>query len=177
MIPVRWRWEFLYLWQEIDQVLMKFVRGHLLVALLVGLLTSTGFFLIGLDFPFLLGMIAGLADIIPYFGPIIGAIPALALAILHSKKMALSVLVVMVVVQQLESNIISPKVLGSSVGLHPLTVILSFCWAASFMVFWACCWRCQRRHCQKFYCSTARGWDIAIRGMGSNRKQKLLLLK
>ncbi|MGI6553704.1 MAG: AI-2E family transporter [Clostridia bacterium] len=123
MIPVRWRWEFLYLWQEIDQVLMKFVRGHLLVALLVGLLTSTGFFLIGLDFPFLLGMIAGLADIIPYFGPIIGAIPALALAILHSKKMALSVLVVMVVVQQLESNIISPKVLGSSVGLHPLTVI------------------------------------------------------
>ncbi len=123
ILPFRWRSEFIYLWQEIDRVLMKFIRGHLTVALLVGVLTSVGLFLIGLDFPFLLGLIAGLADIIPYFGPIIGTIPALTLALLHSKKMAFSVLVVMAVVQQLESNIISPKILGSSVGLHPLTVI------------------------------------------------------
>lgn len=123
VIPVSWRTHVLPLWEEVDQVLMKFIRGHLLVASMVGVLTSLGLALVGVKFYLLLGIIAGIADLIPYFGPIIGAIPAVGLALLNSSQQALYVLLVMVVVQQVENNLLSPKILGDSVGLHPVVVI------------------------------------------------------
>ncbi|NLC76984.1 MAG: AI-2E family transporter [Clostridia bacterium] len=123
LMPEPWRMKTLHLWEEIDVQLIRFIKGHLLVASLVGLLTSIGFMIIGLEFPILLGAIVGVADIIPYFGPVIGAVPALAVGILHSKGQALGALVVIFVIQQLESNILSPKIIGSSVGLHPVWVI------------------------------------------------------
>lgn len=123
IFPAAWRREINQLWKEIDRVLMKFVRGHLLVALLVGLLTIIGLSLINVKFAILLGIIAGVFDLIPYFGPIIGVIPALFIALLDSKIKALYVIILMVVVQQIESNVLSPKILGESVGLHPITVI------------------------------------------------------
>ena len=73
-----------------------------------------------------LGLVAGVFNIIPYFGPLFGIIPAVALALLQSKKMALYVLIIMTLIQQIEGNIISPKILGKSVGLNPLMIILSF---------------------------------------------------
>lgn len=122
-LPEHWRLKILSLWDELDQQLIRYIKGHLLVALTVGILTSIGFFLIGLEFPFLLGIIVGVADVIPYFGPIIGAIPAFAVGILESKSQALSALLVIFIIQQLESNVLSPKIISSSVGLHPLLVI------------------------------------------------------
>ncbi|WP_227765892.1 AI-2E family transporter [Zhaonella formicivorans] len=122
-IPVANRSELLSLWEEIDTVLLKFIRGHLLVATLVGAATALGLALIGMDFPLLFGIISGITNIIPYFGPIIGAVPAILLALLQSETLALYVILVMAVVQQLESNLISPRILGQSVGLHPLLVI------------------------------------------------------
>jgi len=123
MIPETWRARILQLWAELDMQLIKYLKGYLILSLTVGVLTSLGFFLIGLEFPVLLGLMVGIFDIIPYFGPVIGAIPALAVGILESKSQALSALVVIVVIQQLESNILSPKIISSSVGLHPLLVI------------------------------------------------------
>ncbi|MBZ4688041.1 MAG: family transporter [Clostridiales bacterium] len=123
ILPTSFRDEFIELWQSIDWVLTKFIRGHLLVAGLVGLASTIGFTIINMKFAILLGIIAGLADLIPYFGPILGAIPAVALALLNSKWQALYVLIVMFIIQQLESNFLSPKILGESVGLHPLVVI------------------------------------------------------
>jgi predicted PurR-regulated permease PerM len=123
MLPPKWGTKVVDLWEEIDVQLIRYIKGHLLVAFTVGLLTSTGFFIIGLDFPFLLGIIVGVVDIIPYFGPIIGAVPAFAVGILHSKSQAIGALAVIFIVQQLESNILSPKIIGSSVGLHPVWVI------------------------------------------------------
>lgn len=123
LLPAKWRLKILSLWEELDQQLISYVKGHLLVALTVGMLTSIGFFLIGLEFPFLLGIIVGVADVIPYFGPIIGAVPAFAVGILESKSQALSALLVIFIIQQLESNVLSPKIISSSVGLHPLLVI------------------------------------------------------
>lgn len=122
-LPKSWREDFLFLWGEIDRVLMKFIRGNLLVAFLVGVLTSMGLIIIQLEFAVLLGLIAGLADLIPYFGPVIGAIPALVVALLDSPKKVIYVLIVMVGVQQIENSILSPKILGDSVGLHPVIVV------------------------------------------------------
>jgi predicted PurR-regulated permease PerM len=122
-LPVSIREEFINLWGKIDNVLTNFIRGHLLVAGIVGLLTTIGLLIIKMKFALILGIIAGLADLIPYFGPILGAVPAVVLALLDSNVQVFYVILVMIIVQQLESNLLSPKILGDSVGLHPLAVI------------------------------------------------------
>ncbi|MDS1030024.1 AI-2E family transporter [Bacillota bacterium LX-D] len=122
-LPLNKRSEILSIWSEIDLALLKFIQGNLLVALIVGIATSIGLTIVGMDFPLLFGIISGITNIIPYFGPIIGAIPAVSLALLKSQSLALYVILVMLIVQQLESNFISPKILGNSIGVHPLLVI------------------------------------------------------
>lgn len=123
--PQRCSADVLRLARQIDQVFASFVRGHLTVVMIVGVLTSLVFVLIGLEFGVMLGIIAGLAELIPYFGPLIGAVPAVAMALLQSKWLALKVIIAVTIIQQLEGNIISPKILGDSVGLHPLAIIAS----------------------------------------------------
>ncbi|SHE58052.1 AI-2E family transporter [Desulforamulus putei] len=124
-VPGEWTTDVLYLAKQIDHVFASFIRGHLTVVLIVGVLTSIAFMLIGLQFATMLGIIAGLAELIPYFGPLIGAIPAVAMALLQSKWLAVKVVIAVFVIQQLEGNIISPKILGHSVGLHPLAIIIA----------------------------------------------------
>lgn len=135
-LPPRYREELLNLWVMIDLVLRRFIYGHLTVALIVGVLTGIGLNLIGVDYAVTLGFIAGVADIVPYFGPIIGAVPAVCLALLQSKKMALYTALVMFIVQQIESSIISPKIISGSVGLHPLVIIFVLLLGGFFFGVW-----------------------------------------
>ncbi|MDG2830143.1 AI-2E family transporter, partial [Vibrio parahaemolyticus] len=78
-----------------------------------------------IDFAIVIGMITAIADIIPYIGPFLGFLPAVVLAFLSSPIKALWVAVFFVVIQWVENNILAPKVLGQSIGLHPLTVLLA----------------------------------------------------
>lgn len=111
---------------DINGVVSNFIRGQLLVALIVGVLSSIALYIVGLDYAVLVGMTAGLGNIIPYFGPILGAILAVIVGLTSGIPIkALLALVALVVVQQLDSNIISPKIVGDSVGLHPVFVMLS----------------------------------------------------
>ncbi len=125
LLPVSWRDEAVDLFREIDQVLGSFIKGYLLVAAIVGGMTAVVMALLGIDFALMLGLFAGLTELIPYFGPIIGAVPAVCLAMLESKWLAVKVAVAFLIIHQLESSIISPKILGDKVGLHPLAVIFS----------------------------------------------------
>jgi len=125
LIPVVARKDVILLGQQMDKILKSFLRGHLIVAFLVGGLTTIGLSLVGMEFALVLGLIAGVFNIIPYFGPLFGIIPAVALALLQSKKMAIYVFIIMVGIQQIEGNIITPKILGKSIGLHPLVIILA----------------------------------------------------
>ncbi|OAT81467.1 AI-2E family transporter [Desulfotomaculum copahuensis] len=125
IIPAPWRDDMLELSGEINQVLHNFVRGYLLVCLIVGTLSGMTMALLGLEFALMLGIFAGLTELIPYFGPVIGAVPALALALLRSKWLAFKVVLAVFVIHQLEGNLISPRILGNRVGLHPLAVILA----------------------------------------------------
>ncbi|MDA8441070.1 MAG: AI-2E family transporter, partial [Peptococcaceae bacterium] len=135
-VPRRVRGNLIHLAQEINFVLRKFIRGHLTVATIVGGLIGVGMQLIGMDYALLIGIISGLFDLIPYFGPIIGAIPAVGLAILKSPAMALRVALVIFVVQQVESNLIHPKIVGESVGLHPFLVVFVLLAGAKLCGFW-----------------------------------------
>lgn len=124
-VPVRYRDDLVLLGNEINQVLRNFIKGSLLLALIVGVLTTVGMYLIGMNFPVLIGVLVGVTNIIPYFGAIISAVPALLLALAKSKWLALYVLGLMILIQQIEGNILSPRILGDSVGLHPLVIIFA----------------------------------------------------
>lgn len=123
LFPVQLEASITALWEEVDRVLIGFIRGYLFVSVIVGIFTGVGLRLIGMDFVVLLGIGAGVSNFVPYFGPIIAAVPIISLALLSSTSLALQALVVMVVVQQLEGSLITPAVLGESVGLHPVTIV------------------------------------------------------
>lgn len=110
---------------DIEKVIAGFIRGQLTVALIVGTLTTVALLILGVRFAVVLGIIAGLAEIIPYFGPIIGAVPALAVTVVVSPVLALKVLLAFVIIQQIEAHLVSPRVMGKSVGIHPVMVIFA----------------------------------------------------
>lgn len=111
---------------DINGVLSQFLRGVLLDALIVAILSSIGFTIIGLKFAVFLGIFAGIFNVIPYFGPIIGTVPAFLVGILTGGvKEGLLAILVLIIVQQIDANLIYPRVVGSSTGLHPLFVLLA----------------------------------------------------
>lgn len=136
VIPQRWRMEWRRLWQDINHVIRQFVRGDLVIAVIVGVLVGIGVKLVGMEYALLIGLICGVFDLIPYFGPAIGAVPAVLLALTKSPAMAFKVALIIFIVQQLEGNIISPKLMGESVGLHPLWVIFSLLAGGEIAGFW-----------------------------------------
>jgi sporulation integral membrane protein YtvI len=123
LFPRRYRQWVAAMGSEMDRTLGAYFRGMLLICILVGIMTYLGLVILGVDFALLLGIIAGITNIIPYFGPLIGAVPAVLISLLSSPALALKVILVFVIVQQIESQLIAPQVLGRSLGLHPLIVI------------------------------------------------------
>jgi sporulation integral membrane protein YtvI len=124
LLPGRWRHHVVQLLREVDKVLAGLIRGQVMVALIVGVLVSTGLYLLGVRYFLIIGILAGLLDVIPYFGAFIGATPAVTVALLESPLLAVKVAALFFVIHQLEGTIIGPKILGDNVGLHPLSVIL-----------------------------------------------------
>lgn len=109
--------------QGIDISLGNYIRGQLLVCLFVGMATYLVFELLNLDYSLLLAIIMGLTNIIPYFGPIIGAVPALLIALTISGKMVVFVLIAVFLIQLIESNLIAPYIVGKSIAIHPVVII------------------------------------------------------
>lgn len=123
----KWKTELVFIIQQINDYLILFFRGQVLVALCDGILLTIGFLAIGLDYAFLLGMVAGVLSIVPFLGVAISIIPAIVLAVVQFNDWLhpLLVLGVFALVQFLEGFVISPKIMGDRVGLHPLTIILA----------------------------------------------------
>ena len=125
LVPRRFRNVLISLGKEVNLILSGFIQGQLLTALIVGILESIGLMIVGVKYPLVLGMIGGLANIIPYFGPYIGAIPAVAVALTDSPMRLLWTVIVFVVVQQLDNSYISTKIIESKLGMHPVTTIFA----------------------------------------------------
>jgi predicted PurR-regulated permease PerM len=136
IVPQRWRIGWQRVIQDISHIVRSFIRGNLIVALIVGILTGIGVKLVGMDYALIIGVICGIFDIIPYFGPLIGAIPSILLGLIQSPFMAVKVAIVIFVVQQIESDIISPKLMGDSVGLHPLWIVFALLAGGEIAGFW-----------------------------------------
>ena len=112
---------------ECDEILGAFIRGQLLVMLALGIVYSIGLKFVGLDLAFILGLIAGLASIVPYMGFIVG-ITAAGIAAwfqFHELPMLLAVGVVFTIGQMLEGMVLTPLLVGDRIGLHPVAVIFA----------------------------------------------------
>ncbi len=111
---------------EVNGVLSSFVKGVFIDAVIVAVLSSTALTILGVDFGVFIGIFAGICNIIPYFGPIIGMIPAFLIgAFTDSILQGVLAVVLLFIIQQIDGNFIYPKVVGSSTGLHPLFVLLA----------------------------------------------------
>lgn len=113
--------------REVDEVLGAFIRGQMLVMLALGVVYTVGLFLIGLDLAFIIGMGAGLLSIVPYLGTFIGLAAALIAATFQFQDIfhPLMALLVFSAGQSLEGMVLTPKLVGDKVGLHPVAVIFA----------------------------------------------------
>ncbi|HHW13281.1 MAG TPA: AI-2E family transporter [Firmicutes bacterium] len=108
---------------EVIAVITGYLRAQALSALVVGLLLTTGLLLLQVDLAILIGALAGVFNLIPYFGPVVGAVPAVLLAAQTSLWRAVYVIILFFIVNQLESIVIVPRLIGGRLGLNPLVVI------------------------------------------------------
>lgn len=126
------REDIAFLAEEFARIMVAFFRGQILIGLTMGILMATGFSVINLKFGAFLGITVGLLNIIPYLGSILGLITILPLAFIQDGggwMLLLLVLGIFILVQLLESYVLTPKIMGRSTGLHPLAIIISiFFW-------------------------------------------------
>ncbi|MDQ3946480.1 MAG: AI-2E family transporter [Actinomycetota bacterium] len=126
LIPPAARTEVMLVARRVNAAVGGFFRGQLAVAFIVGLLSSIGLRIIDLNFWLLIGMVAGIFNIIPLVGPYIGGVPALVIALTTREPItAVWVVAIMVAVQQIDNHFISPMVMHRVVKLHPVLVMLA----------------------------------------------------
>ncbi len=124
LLPKKNRFEASLLITNISTEVRKSVNGTLLVASMVFVCDSLGFFFIGLQAPLLFGLLCGITDLIPYVGPYIGGIVAVIVGFAQSPLIGILSLIIVVVVQMVENNILQPIVMSKTTELHPVTIIV-----------------------------------------------------
>lgn len=147
MIPARRRASVISILERMGKALGGYFRGQLLVALFVGIASMIGLWIVGLPYWALVGMVAGLFNLIPLVGPFIGGIPALFIAFTAQDSsgliglepgwpLAIGSSVALLLVQQIDNHIISPNVVARTVKLHPVTVMLGLLIAGTLLGLW-----------------------------------------
>jgi sporulation integral membrane protein YtvI len=121
-----------------DTMMSGFLRGQLTVMTIVGIMTGIGMSLAGVPYALFVGLMTGLLNIIPYLGLLISLILTLVVALFTANPVAtmIKAAIVFAIVQGVEGSVISPKIVGDKVGLHPMIVILSVLVGAQFFGFW-----------------------------------------
>jgi predicted PurR-regulated permease PerM len=120
----------------IDDVLSAYIRGQLLLCLFVGGLSTLAMLIIGVPFALILGLIAGIFELLPYVGPILGAIPAILVALLSEPGSAIWVAIAFLAIQQIENLLLAPRISGESVKLHPALVMVVLVIGNELAGFW-----------------------------------------
>ena len=131
-LPPSWRVDTWAVLRIVERVVGRWLRGQLFLGLVVGAATFLGMVLLGrlvderfLQFAVLLAVVAGVLELLPIIGPIIASIPALLVALTISPQAVIAVVVLYVVVQQVENNVLVPKIQGDAIELHPSIVIFA----------------------------------------------------
>ncbi|HEX3246719.1 MAG TPA: AI-2E family transporter [Chloroflexota bacterium] len=125
LIPPDHRGKALFVEANAGRVLGGYLRGQLAMAGTIGAVAGLGCSLLGLPYALVLGVLAGLFELVPMFGPILSAIPAVVIALFLPFPTVLWVVLFFFVVQQIESNVLGPRITGHAVGLHPLAAMFA----------------------------------------------------
>jgi predicted PurR-regulated permease PerM len=125
LTPKGWRQQGIHFLRDVDESLGSYIRGQILVCIVIGGMSAIAFWIFHLKYALLLGIIIGVTDVIPYFGAIIGALPAVIIAATVSIKLVIITIATIVVLQFLEGNILSPYIVGKTLHMHPLLIMLA----------------------------------------------------
>jgi predicted PurR-regulated permease PerM len=137
LVPQKSRAEFAYVGRRLNTAVGGFLRGQLLVAVIVGVMLSFGYWIIDLPFWLLIGLIGGVLNIVPFLGPWVGGILGVFVAMATTDlTTALWAAVVAIIVQQIDNNFVSPSVLRATVRLHPAVTLLVLVLAGAVAGFW-----------------------------------------
>ncbi len=123
-LPPRFRADFLNLLRVTDGILGAYIRGQLLLCIFIGVMATVGLTLLGVQFPAVLGLIAGMLEILPFIGPILGLIPAVIVATIQSPILGLWTLLLFMGIQQVENLFLVPRISGQAVQLHPAIIMV-----------------------------------------------------
>lgn len=127
-LPDSYADEVIHLLQKMGHTISKYISGQVIECTFVGIFTAIGYYLIGVEYAFLFGTIAGITNMIPYIGPYLGLAPAVLVTLFSEQENVLLKVflacIVVLVVQQVDGNFIFPNVIGKSLDIHPLTIIL-----------------------------------------------------
>ena len=126
LVPNDYRTDFDQIWRRIRKMLYAYMRGQLIIAALIGLLSGVACAVLGLPDAIALGLVAGITALIPYLGPFLGAVPAVLVGLASSPLKALLVAVVYFVISNVILNFVYPKIVGDAVRLPPILVIVAF---------------------------------------------------
>lgn len=137
LIPLKYKEPAVKIVRDIDVIIGKFIRGQLLVCLVLGILSYIGLILIGFDYSIVLALMVTFLSLIPYVGVFVTVITGVILGwVSTSFIMAVKVFIALEIVQFLEGNFITPKIMGKSVGLHPLVVMIALIFFGKLLGFW-----------------------------------------
>jgi len=139
IVPNDYRTDFDQIWRRIRRMLYAYVRGQIIVAGMIGILSGIACAALGLPDAVALGLIAGITAIVPYLGPFLGALPAVLVGLAGGPLKALLVALAYFVISNVILNFVYPKVMGDAVRLNPLLVIVAliagFSWAGILGMF------------------------------------------
>ena len=124
LLPEKNRFEASLLIANISTEVRKSVNGTLMVATMVFICDSIGFWIVGLQAPVLFGLLCGITDLIPYVGPYIGGAVAVVIGFSQSPLVGFLTLIVAIIVQLLENNVLQPLIMSKTMKLHPVTIIV-----------------------------------------------------
>ncbi len=137
-VPNRYFEMALLIFHKMTEQLSRYLQGQMVVAAAVAALSILALYLLQVPYFFFIGILAGIANIIPYFGPIVGAVPAIAIALIHtgSFNLVLAIVIAFAAIQLIENIFISPYVTARSVELHPLAIIIVILIGGSLLGMW-----------------------------------------
>ena len=136
MFPPDWRHDVRNVLGIIDSVFKNYIRAMLLQGFIIGLMSYIALELLNVRYPIGLALIAGLTEMIPIIGPIIGAVPAILVALAQDPLKALWVALAFLIIQQIENNFIVPKIQGDFLRLHPGVILVLLVVAGAIGGFW-----------------------------------------
>ncbi|MFH0856944.1 MAG: AI-2E family transporter [bacterium] len=125
LLPINYREKTLDLVNKLEIKIGLWVRGQIVLMIIIGAVAFIGLTILGINYALILGLIAGLTEIVPYLGPVLGAIPAVFIAFTQSPYKALAVIIFYFIIQELENDFIAPKVMEKAVGINPIISIFA----------------------------------------------------